>query len=367
MTTVAMQRWGNGLIAAAAAAALMAGQGCASRGKPAAATTAPAPPAVQQSSAPRTPDVNLFGEFAGMSRPAGGGTTDASYQQHSFTQEGADSCVVVDPTGQWMCYASTRHSPHSDLYLQRVNGLSVIQLTDDGAETAFPAFSPDGKKIAFCSTRSGNWDLYLMDADGRNTVQLTNGPGQDLHPSFSPDGAKLVYCSMPSRGDQWELWILNLSNHERKMIGTGLFPTWSPDKNTMRIAFQRARQRGSHWFSLWTLDLVDGEATRQMEVAVSTNAAIITPTWSPDGRHLAFTTVVEPVANGSVRQSGQEDIWTIDTDGANRRRLTDGNASNLTPYWASDNRIYFISDRSGTPNVWSTRAGSPPTVTAAAE
>jgi Tol biopolymer transport system component len=360
-----MQRWSNWLVVGAAAAAMVMVQGCASHGPPA-PKTQPSAAAVKPA-ATGAPAVNLFGEFTGMEKPGNGTIGDVGYQQHTFTQEGADSCVAIDPTGQWMCYASTRHSPHSDLYLQRVNGLSVIQLTDDGAETAFPAFSPDGKRIAFSSTRSGNWDLYLMDADGRNTVQLTNGPSQDLHPSFSPDGTKMVYCSMPSRGDQWELWVLDLNTHERKMIGAGLFPNWSPAKNVNRIAFQRARQRGSRWFSLWTLDIVDGEATRQMEVAVSTNAAIISPCWSPDGKHLAFTTVVEKSGNGIQKQSGQQDIWTVDADGANRRRLSDGNASNLTPAWAMDNRIYFISDRGGMPNIWSTKAGPSPTMTAAAE
>jgi TolB protein len=361
-----MRQWGNWLVVGMAAAALMAVQGCASHGPhepkaqpSAAAAVTPAPTGA--------PAINLFGEFTGMEKPGNGTIGDGGYQQHTFTQEGADSCVAIDPTGQWMCYASTRHSPHSDLYLQRVNGLSVIQLTDDGAETAFPAFSPNGKNIAFSSTRAGNWDLYLMDTDGRNVVQLTNGPAQDLHPSFSPDGTKLVYCSMPLRGDQWELWVLDLNTHERKMIGNGLFPNWSPVKNANRIAFQRARQRGGRWFSLWTLDMVDGEATRQMEVAVSTNAAIISPCWSPDGKHLAFTTVVESQAAGGQKTTGQQDIWTIDADGANRRRLTDGNASNLTPAWASDNRIYFVSDRGGAANIWSTKAAATPTMTAAAE
>ncbi len=361
--TATMQRWGNWLAAGAAAAAMVLVQGCATHH-----VQEPAPP--PQADAVKTapagaPVVNLFGEFTGMERPSGGSIGDAGYQQHTFAQEGADSCVAIDPTGQWMCYASTRHSVHSDLYLQRVNGLSVIQLTDSGAETAFPAFSPDGKHLAFSSTRAGNWDLYLMDADGRNVVQLTNGPAQDLHPSFSPDGKRLVYCSMPLRGDQWELWVLDLDTHERKMIGTGLFPSWSPARDVNRIAFQRARQRGSRWFSLWTLDLVDGEVTRQMEVAVSTNAAIITPCWSPDGKHLAFTTVVE--TSDASGRSGQQDIWTIDADGANRRRLTDGNGSNLSPAWAADNRLYFVSDRGGTPNIWSTRAAGSATMTASAE
>jgi TolB protein len=194
-----------------------------------------------------------------------------------------------------------------------------------------------------------------MDLDGRNVTQVTSGPSQDMHPSFSPDGSRLAYCSIGGRSGQWELWTVNLSTRERKMIGYGLFPAWSPDKSVDRIAFQRARQRGSRWFSLWTLDLIDGEARKVTEVAVSSNAAIISPSWSPDGKRLAFATVVDPAQMNKGKPRGQQDVWVIDADGANRHRLTDGSGTNLTPCWAGDNRVFFVSDRGGHENVWSVR------------
>lgn len=73
---------------------------------------------------------------------------------------------------------------------------------------------------------------------------------------------------------------------------------------------------------------------------------IVSPCWSPDGQRLAFATIVEPARTHNGKAKGQEDIWVIGADGANRRRLTDGNSTNLTPFWAVDNRVYFISDHS---------------------
>jgi TolB protein len=335
--------------------------------QPVAANPAPADSSVLAGSTQQDADVppgqvqspaslNVFGEFGGVEKggamPAGKG----GFQQHTFVDEGYDSDVTLDPTGKWMVFTSTRNTEHAEIYLQRVDGMSVIQLTNDDADYAYPVFSPDGKNIAFSSTRGGNWDIYQMDFDGKNVTQVTSGPQQHVHPSYSPDGTRLVYSSLGSRSDQWELWTVDLNSGEKRMIGFGLFPSWCPVKGVDRIAFQRARQRGGRWFSLWTLDLVDGEARRVTEVAVSSNAAIVAPTWSPDGKQIAFTTIAEPADTAGEKPRGQQDIWTINCDGTNRRRLTDGVGMNLTPSWSSDNRIYFVSDRTGTECIWSAQA-----------
>ncbi|HZL35858.1 MAG TPA: hypothetical protein VFC78_11150 [Tepidisphaeraceae bacterium] len=300
--------------------------------------------------------VNVFGEVNGAPGSSGALSGESAFQQHTFTDEGYDSDVAVDPTGKWLAFSSTRNSEHQGVYLQRVDGTAVTQLTDGNSDDAYPSFSPDGKQIAFSSTRAGNWQIFVMDVDGHNITQMTSGPMQAVHPSFSPDGTRLVYCGMGGRSGQWELWTVDLKTGEKRTIGYGLFPTWSPDKSVDRIAFQRARQRGSRWFSLWTMDLVDGEGRRATEVAVSANAAILSPAWSPDGKRLAFTTIVQPGKGGAARAKGQTDIWTIEPDGANRRRLTDGRGENLMPFWAADNRVYFVSDRGGADCIWSVRA-----------
>jgi TolB protein len=315
--------------------------------------------------------VNVFGEFGGIDRGDSRVVGEAGFQQHTALDEGEDWGVSVDHTGRWMLFSSTRHSESSDLYMQRVDGTAVTQLTSDPTEDAFPVFSPDGKQIAFCSTRSGSWQVYVMDVDGRNAIQVTTGRAQCIRPSFAPDGKRVVYSSLGPRSNQWELWTANLETGEQRMIGYGLFPSWSPRRDLDRIAYQRNRQRGSRWFTLWTIDLIEGEGRRPTEVAVSPVAAIVTPCWSPDGKRLAFSTVVEPGMTGAttdgvslrepVKQPllpkrGRQDVWTVDADGGNRQRLTDGVGSNLMPFWSADGRVYFISDRDGHECVWSVRA-----------
>ena len=228
-------------------------------------------------------------------------------------------------------------------------------LTDGSSDDAQPTFSPDGKRIAFCSNRSGNWHLYAMDLDGRSLSQLTDGAGDDLHPSFSPDGSRLVYCSKIGAEGIWELCTIDLRNGQKTRLVAGLFPVWSPDKSVDRIAFQKTHSRSSKWFSIWTLDVVEGKASRITEVTLSDNAALVTPCWSADGRALAFAAIIEsetPAAAG-VKQAPRQDIWIINADGKERRRVTDGSATNVSPCWAGDGRLYFISDRSGHDCVWS--------------
>jgi Tol biopolymer transport system component len=354
------------LSGAAFAAVVVSSSGCSlfRKNEPAAASSTPvASPlatseplndneAFQPPSPP--PQVNIFGELDGVARGPVKPIGDEGFQQHTFADEGYDSDVAIDPTGKMLVFASTRHSEHAGIYLQHVDGTAVTKLTADDADNAYPTFSPDGKAIAFCSTRSGVWNIYIMDTDGRNVVTITSGSSQCVHPSFSPDGSRLVYSAMGTRSNQWELWTINLSTGEKRQIGYGVFPNWSPNKDVDRIAFQRARQRGSRWFSLWTLDLIDGEARRVTEVAVSSNAAIVSPSWSPDGHRLVFATIIDPTRSPGRRRA-EQDIWTINADGSDRRRLTDGNGVNLSPVWGEDNRVYFISDRGGTESIWSVR------------
>jgi TolB protein len=364
------------LLSGAAFAAVVASSGCSllHKNQPAATASAPVANAAPNAPADDTdafeaaappPQVNIFGELDGVARGPVKPIGDEGFQQHTFADEGYDSDPSIDPTGKLLVFASTRHSQHAGIYLQRVDGTAVTKLTADDADNAYPTFSPDGKSIAFCSTRSGVWNIYVMDTDGRNVVTITSGSAQCVHPSFSPDGTRLVFSEMGSRSNQWELWTVNLTSGERRQIGYGVFPNWSPSKDADRIAFQRARQRGSRWFSLWTLDLIDGEARRVTEVAVSSNAAIVSPAWSPDGKRLVFATIIDPTRNAG-RRKGEQDIWTINADGSDRRRLTDGNGVNLSPVWGVDNRVYFVSDRSGTESIWSVRPEIGQVFTAAA-
>jgi len=306
--------------------------------------------------AARANDISLFGDFPGASNSVFLSRLAVPMKRHSFSEIGADFDAGIDATGQRIVFASTRHSVHPDLYVKSVDGVAVTQLTSDAASDVQPAFSPDGSRVAFASDRAGQWDIWIIDLNGGPPVQVTSSPAEEIHPSWSPDGQRLVYCSLPANGGQWELWITDTeAGAARRFVGYGLFPEWSPVQD--QIAFQRARERGSRWFSIWTLTLVNDEPRHPTELAASSTESMTLPTWSPDGKHVAFASAAmwpaQSDALNLTTASGVFDIWIMKADGRGKRRLTDGHTMNHGPVFSPDERIYFSSSRSGQENIWS--------------
>ena len=281
-----------------------------------------------------------------------------SLSQHSFSQEGGDFDPDISADGQWMVFTSLRHSPNPDLYIKQISGSTATRLTSDPASEIQPSFSPSGDKVAYASNRSGSWDIWVVGVDGTNPTRITSSSSSDIHPSWSPDGKQIVYCSYGARSQQWELWVVNVSQPSiQKWLGYGLFPQWSPNPDVPKIAFQVARHRGSKWFSIWTVEFVDGEAKFPTEIVSSVDYACVCPAWSADASQLSYSTVGRTSydqPDDTISQGTGENIWIIDLDGRNNLQLThSAHASNYAPTWSSDGRVFFCSDRKGMDNVWS--------------
>ena len=301
-----------------------------------------------------SPMVGLYGELqvdAGQYSGRRDGSSNVA--QITFATEGACSDPDLDPTGELMVFASTQHSTTSDIYIKRTRGRTLTQLTTDPADDIMPAFHPSGKKIAFCSNRSGNWDIYVISLDGGQPMKVTDESDHEMHPSWSPDGRRLIYCKLGSTTGRWEMWVCDTDNPGyRRFLDYGLFPQWCPDVARAKILFQRARRRGSRFFSIWTLDYVNGETVRPTEIVSAGNAAVINPSWSPDGNRVVFVTVVEPDENETETTVDQSDIWIVGLDGSGRTNLTNGRYANYQPVWSGEGRVYFVSNRTGVDNVW---------------
>lgn len=271
--------------------------------------------------------------------------------QVSFAAEGGDYAPDVDRSGSFMVFASTQHRPTFDIYRKSVDGRTVTQLTTDPSDDMMPSIAPDGTKIAFSSNRNGNWDIYTMPITGGAPTQITFDADEEVQPTWAPDGRRLAFSRKNGRTGTWEIWIVDsAAPGVRTFVCEGFLPRWSPVDAKDTLLFQRARQRGSRLYGVWTIDIVKGEGMNPTEIVSAKNAAILQPNWSPDGEKIVFTTVVNPDGNGEWPE--QSDIWVVNADGTGRVGLTNSRFRNMQPAWGADGKVYFVSNRGGTENIW---------------
>ncbi len=112
--------------------------------------------------------------------------------------QGQDDFPAWSPDGRRIAFSSNR-SGNYEIYVLGVDGGNPIRLTRNAADDADPKWSPDGRRIAFVSDRSGNHDIYVMNADGTGVRQLTTNPTGDGSPAWSPDGRSIVFASTRER------------------------------------------------------------------------------------------------------------------------------------------------------------------------
>jgi TolB protein len=205
--------------------------------------------------------------------------------------------------------------PGQDIWTMNADGTGAMPVTTNG-QNIFPAFSPDGSKIAFVSTRTGSQQIFVMNADGTNQTQLTN-VAENVYPSWSPDGTKILFASNRTGND--DLFVMNAdgSNVKRLTTDPGLDDAgvWSPDGK--QIAYMNAKAG---------CDIVimkaDGSAKKPV---VNGLDDCETPSWSSSGNKLAFV---------SQLSTGGYAIFTMNTDGSALAQITLGRYMDVLPAWS---------------------------------
>jgi Tol biopolymer transport system component len=146
------------------------------------------------------------------------------------------------------------------------------------------------------------------------------------------------------------------------MIEIGLFPEWSPVADS--LVYQKARERGGRWFSIWRVDLQMGEPGYPVELASSHEMALIQPSWSPDGQGITYGTARlgqggHPISDADATMT-HGDIWIMQADGSTPAQLTDGSGTHFGSVWGEDGRVYFTSRITGSENIWSVLPAAAP-------
>lgn len=233
---------------------------------------------------------------------------------------------------------SSERDDNIDIFVINPDGTWEIQLTHNSSSNRYPAWSPDGEKIAFMSTRDGDKEIYIMNSDGTEQKRLTNNQGVNFEPTWAPYGTDIAFTSNPNN-NCCRIFIINLTATAERTLTEYLefseHPTWSPDGT--KIAFTgRLEPNEAEYVN--GIFVINSDGTGKPRLLSSHSEGYYSePDWSPDGTKIVFT--------GKL-QGESYDIYVMNDDGTNVKKLTDNPKVDRSPSWSPDGtQIVFNSQR----------------------
>lgn len=286
-------------------------------------------------------------------------TVNRAMTRVNATRTGSLAAVSGSVNGGLIALTLRDQNGKLQIFTINSDGTNRKQLTFEG-DNGRPDWSPDGRRITFNARRDEKVWVAVMDADGSNQKLLVEGAA----PDWSPDGRQIAY-SRPDDGQIAQIWVINADGSNVRQITqsntTKIGPSWSPDGKEMVFILPRnpssqsdpqpeigiMNSDGTNERILTTADRVnvrvnpDGSTT-VCETANDANA----PAWSPVDNRIAFWSGIE-------NQYGQ--IWVINSDGTGSKQLTEdcGHRNSDDPSWSPDGKkILFSTGRSGRNELW---------------
>jgi serine/threonine-protein kinase len=234
------------------------------------------------------------------------------------------------PTQNKIVFQSNRDGDF-EIFIMNSDGSNQVQLTNNNVDDNYPAVSPDGSQIAFQSYRDGNWELYAMNVDGSAPRRLTNNPAEDRLPTWSPDGQQIAFIS--DRDGDFDLFTMNTDgSNVRQVTNTSDLReghvSWSVDN---RLVYNAGTWDDTTW-EIYTIE-ANGQNPRRL-----TNNGISdwSPEWSPDGRFILYLSI-----------TGNDDpaIFIMNSDGSGARQLYNSEYYEWGADWSADgSQIIFTRD-----------------------
>lgn len=213
---------------------------------------------------------------------------------------------------------------------------SLVQLTSSPSLDAFPAWSPDGSRLAYASDRSGTFELHVRTIGAGGTREALTSDGQrNVQPTWSPDGTAIAYHSARRGG----IWVIDIGGGTPRQVSPfGSRPAWSPDGQL--IAFQAApytEPNGGAFemfgpSSLWVVAAAGG-VPRQLTRPWVPEGGHVRPRWFPDSRHLLF-------ASQDITTTR---LYRLDVTTGDATVLLDAGTRVLDPTVSPDGRtVYYV-------------------------
>ncbi len=209
------------------------------------------------------------------------------------------------PDARAIAYTSWRRG-QPQIFVSHIFEGTLDELTKGPGESWLPAWSPDGTRFAFASTRDGNSEIYVASSDGSNVRRITNNPAIDISPTWSPNGTEIAFTSDRAGSPQIYLMSADGLGSAQRLTNESYCdrPTWSPPPFN-EIAFA---SRNGPGFDIKVIDV----STRQVKQLTFGEATNESPTFAPNGRHIAFTST----------RAGKSQIFLMARDGKDLKQVT---------------------------------------------
>lgn len=223
-----------------------------------------------------------------------------------------------------------------EIFSATFDGFDHQRHTLQGVPLLSPAWSPDGKKVAYTSFLNDQADIFILNLDDGSYQPFVTNYGVDQSPSWSPDGKWIAYSS--SVDGNPEIYIKNVETGKIKRLtyswAIEISPSWSPTGH--EIAFVSDR------LSLPQVFVMDADGSNQRRVTTEGNYNA-SPVWSPRGDLIAYVR----------RDVDGFQIYITDPQGEKHVKLTTGPGQNLDPSWSPDGlKIAFTSNRTGPKQIY---------------
>lgn len=257
---------------------------------------------------------------------------DGSGVSRLTNSEGHDGAPAWSPDGKRIAFVSLRHDSFGEIYVMNADGSGVRRVTEsDGIDTS-PTWSKDGKRIAFVSMRNDPFgDIYTMNDEGGDVSRVTDAAGADADPSWSADGKQIAFVSArDGASDQTtDLYVVTLEGLQVTRLTNEALdvdvrePSWAPGGK--QIAYSTAYDSGDD--NILTSDVfvinIDSRQITRLTDGPGTAVQDLAPSWSPDGKQIAYVSI----------RNGNADIFIMNADGNSVSRLTTFTSTDVSPAW----------------------------------